>query len=67
MQNKKYYAIARKVAKKTPITTEQVLTTISKVISVLSGFGYSKDIIESYITVEHISNVVMKNVAKGRY
>lgn len=63
----KYYNIAIEVAKRTPVTMENVLNTISKTISALTGFGYSKDKIDESITVEHIENIVMKNVAKDRY
>lgn len=64
--DEKYYYVAREVAKRTPVTTEQVLLEISNVISALTGFGYSKEKIDERITIEHIENIVMKNVAKAR-
>lgn len=63
----KYYNVAMEVAKRTPITTEQVLSEISRVISALTGFGYSKDKIEESITIEHIENIVMEKIARNRY
>lgn len=65
--DEKYYDVAIEVAKRTPVMTEQVLLEISKVISALTGFGYSKEKIDESITVEHIENIVMKKVAKARY
>lgn len=65
--DQKHYEVAVEVAKRTPVTTEDVLTTISRTISALTGFGYSKEKINESITVEHIENIVMKRVARGRY
>lgn len=63
----KYYSIARSVAKRTPLSTPQVLSEISKVINVLIGFGYSSEKVDESITVEHIENIVMKKVKIGFY
>lgn len=65
--DRKYYDIAIAVARRTPVTIEDVSATIRDTISALTGFGYSKKKIDESITVEHIENIVMKRVTRGRY